>query len=357
MSRVNCVIQARMGSTRLPGKVMADLGGRPMLVFMLERLSGLDVDHLIVATTSAPADDVVADTAARHGAAVVRGPDQDVLARYRLAVEAAPCDHVIRLTADCPLADPELVRSVLALHLSTGADYTSNLFPRSFPKGLDVEVVRESALRRAAGEATLPWEHEHVTPFLYRHPEWFRLSNFSHEGEWLGDLRWTVDTPMDLRAVRSVVEAMDGGTEFGWTDALAVLGPFGAGSPKEMRALPLRRRDRDLVRSWRDRSFADTLEVEQPAAPAWMVAAGTDALVLLRVRVENASGWLSASARPRADLVGALALFVDRMSSQFQFDALLVESADPDLLDACRSAGFETDVPGCPSGSLAWRFR
>ena len=182
-----------MGSSRLPGKVLEDLGGRPMLRFQLDRLAPLDVDHLVVATSTLARDDAIAEVAAAGGTPVVRGPEADVLERFLVALRTYPADTVVRLTGDCPLSDPGIIGEVVALHHERGADYTSNVFPRTFPKGLDVEVVSADALRTAAAEATDAAEREHVTPYLYRHPERFRLANL-RSGLGLGDERWTVDT-------------------------------------------------------------------------------------------------------------------------------------------------------------------
>jgi len=135
-----CVVQARTGSTRLPGKVLQELSGRPLLRFMLDRLADLRVDELVVATSTLERDDAVADIAAAAGRPVVRGSESDVLDRFVAALDAHPADYVVRLTADCPIADPVLVEAVIARHLDRGADYTSNVFPRTFPRGLDCEV-------------------------------------------------------------------------------------------------------------------------------------------------------------------------------------------------------------------------
>ena len=154
-----CVIQARMGSTRLPGKVLADLGGRPMLAFMLARVAplvGRGVEEVVVATSDGAIDEPVAEVARAAGVAAVRGSEHDVLGRYLLALEDHPADTVVRLTADCPLTDPALVSEVLALHRRAGADYTSNTLIRTFPDGLDVEVMAAAALRTAAAEARRP---------------------------------------------------------------------------------------------------------------------------------------------------------------------------------------------------------
>jgi spore coat polysaccharide biosynthesis protein SpsF len=222
MSAVLCVVQARTGSTRLPGKVLQDLGGRTMLRFMLDRLVGLDGVEVVVATSTLGRDDAVAEIAASAKCRTVRGPERDVLGRFAIALDESPAEHVVRLTADCPLMDAGLVRAVLDVHLASDADYTSNVFPRTFPKGLDVEVLRASALKAAADEARDAAEREHVTPFVYRRPERFRLAHVRND-EWLGAERWTVDTAEDLEFVRALVATM-GSRSFAWTDALATIG-------------------------------------------------------------------------------------------------------------------------------------
>jgi spore coat polysaccharide biosynthesis protein SpsF len=221
-----CVVQARTGSTRLPGKVLQDLGGRPLLRFMLDRLADLRVDQLVVATSVLDRDDAVVDVAFDAGRQVVRGSEGDVLARFVTALDAYPADHVIRLTADCPLADPVLIEGVLARHLDRAADYTSNVFPRTFPRGLDCEVMTASALRTAHAEATDAAEREHVTPFLYRRPERFVLANMRNDAA-LGREGWTVDTAEDLAFVRRIVGDMRAAGEadtFGWRRAWSVVG-------------------------------------------------------------------------------------------------------------------------------------
>jgi spore coat polysaccharide biosynthesis protein SpsF len=221
-SGILCVVQARTGSTRLPGKVLQDLDGRPMLRFMLDRLRALDDVDVVVATSTLDRDDAVADVARDAACRTVRGPERDVLGRYSIALDESPAEHVVRLTADCPLMDATLVRQVIDAHIAADADYTSNVFPRTFPKGLDVEVVRASALKAAADEARDQAEREHVMPFIYRRPERFRLAN-ARNSEWLGAERWTVDTADDLEFVRDLVETM-GTPDFTWTDAFARIG-------------------------------------------------------------------------------------------------------------------------------------
>ncbi len=268
-----CVVQARSGSTRFPGKVLADLAGRTMLGFMLERLATLEGARVVVATSDLERDDPVAQVGADAGAAVVRGPEADVLERFGLALEAHPADTVVRLTGDCPLVDPAIVADVLALHRATGADYTCNVLPRTFPKGLDVEALSAAALEEAVAEATDPAEREHVTPYVYRRPGRFRLANL-RSGEDLGRERWTVDTPEDLEVVRELVGALGADAAFGWRDVLAV-----AGAPAPRAGLVLRPAtpaDSDRVLAWRNDPeavrWSRTGRVEPAQHAAWYAA-------------------------------------------------------------------------------------
>lgn len=211
-----------MGSSRLPGKVLAEVNGMPLLAFLLRRIARSRADEVIVATSRGAPDDAVADVAERSGVAVVRGSEQDVLGRFVDALELHPAEHVVRITADCPFSDPVLIDRALEAHLAAEADYTSNTLVRTFPDGLDVEVVRSTALQAAGAEATDAVEREHVTPFVYRRPERFRLAAVRHS-EFLGDLRWTVDTQDDLRTVQEVARTLTSGLE-GWEEILAVVG-------------------------------------------------------------------------------------------------------------------------------------
>jgi spore coat polysaccharide biosynthesis protein SpsF len=203
--------------------VLAELAGQPMLSFMLERLAPLRVDALVVATTERTADDPIAELASAAGVAVARGPEADVLGRFGVAMDIAPSDFVVRLTADCPLADPSIVSAVIDHARSLAADYTSNTLQRTFPDGLDVEVLRSSALRAAITEAHDPAEREHVTPFLYRRPQRFVLAAHC-SGRQLGRERWTVDTAEDLDWVRSVVERLPDWRTAGWQQIIDVAG-------------------------------------------------------------------------------------------------------------------------------------
>lgn len=220
------VLQARMSSSRLPGKVMRPVLGTPMIERQLERLRPCETfDRLVVATSLDPSDDPLVDHLAGLGTPVFRGSLPDVLGRFAAAAAACgPAAHVVRLTADCPLADASVIDACVRLHLASGADYTSNTLQRTFPDGLDVEVMTAAALQVAAAEARDPYEREHVTPFLWRRPERFRLAQLTQPRD-LSDRRWTVDTAEDLLFVERVFAAFaPTGPLFG-QDAIAAL-PF-----------------------------------------------------------------------------------------------------------------------------------
>lgn len=228
--RVVAVVQARMGSTRLPGKVLAPVGGRPLLQMILERLATAPgVDEVAVATSDLQRDDAVAALAEHAGVRAIRGSEQDVLDRFHAAAAQLDATTVVRITADCPLVDPELVGRAVARHHACGDDYTAlpvgtledNEGRRRFPDGLDTEVISREALDAAWREAADPYEREHVTPFIKRHPERFTIGWVEADDD-LGEERWTVDTPDDLAFVQSIADRLGDGA-FGHRDVLALL--------------------------------------------------------------------------------------------------------------------------------------
>jgi spore coat polysaccharide biosynthesis protein SpsF len=206
--RILAILQARMSSSRLPGKVLKDVLGAPMMARQIERLHNARlISDLCVATSNNPEDTAVADGAEDLGCLVFRGSLDDVLGRYVGALDRHGADHVVRVTADCPLADWRVVDDVIRLHLDSGADYTSNTVERTYPKGLDVEIVKADLLRLAAIEGQDPYEREHVTPFFYRRPERFQIRQLTQspdENLW----RWTVDTPADFAFALSAYQAL-----------------------------------------------------------------------------------------------------------------------------------------------------
>jgi spore coat polysaccharide biosynthesis protein SpsF len=224
MSRVIVIIQARMGSLRLPGKVMEDISGRPLLARVLDRAKLIrGVDRVIVATTNEDRDQVLLELARRCGVEGFAGSRDDVLDRFYQAARAWCGRVVVRLTADCPLLDPEISSLVIEEFLRGGFDYVSNVHPPTFPDGLDTEVFSFQALERAWKEAALPSEREHVTPFLWKFPERFRLGTVQHRRD-LSSYRWTVDRVEDLTFVRAVYDRLGhAGPAFGMSQILALL--------------------------------------------------------------------------------------------------------------------------------------
>jgi len=204
------ILQARASSTRLPGKVLLPLAGAPMILRQIERVRrAARIGRLVLATSVDPSDDELARVVAQAGIAVHRGDLDDVQARFIGALDAhGPADHIVRLTGDCPLADPAVIDATIDHVVAEGADYGSNTPPhRTLPKGLDVEVMTAAALRAAAARAATPEEREHVTWALHRRPDLYRQAFFSQAAE-EGAVRWTVDFPHDYEFVTAVYDAL-----------------------------------------------------------------------------------------------------------------------------------------------------
>ncbi|MCC7267776.1 MAG: glycosyltransferase family protein [Caulobacteraceae bacterium] len=203
------ILQARTTSTRLPGKVLLPLAGAPSMQRQVERIRrARRIDRLVVATSTDPSDDPVAELGAGLGLHVHRGSLADVQQRFIGALDAFPAEHVVRLTADCPLADPEVIDATIAHVLAANVDYGSNTPPhRTFPKGLDVEVMTAAALRDAAARATTEDERQHVTWALHQRPDLYRQAFFSQAAE-EGEVRWTVDRPDDYQFMMAVYDAL-----------------------------------------------------------------------------------------------------------------------------------------------------
>ncbi|MEP7242284.1 MAG: aminotransferase class III-fold pyridoxal phosphate-dependent enzyme [Gammaproteobacteria bacterium] len=215
------IVQARMGSTRFPDKVMRPIRGAPMIELLLARLSkAKTVDQIVLATSSDPRNDRLADYVRELGFAVYRGSEQDVLDRYYNAAKESSADVVVRITGDCPLVDPAVVDSVVGRWNDARTDYASNCAPASFPDGMDVEVFSFAALETAAREARASEEREHVTPFI-RNPERFTQANEVHGSDESGK-RWTVDEPEDFDVVKRVFEHFHPRRDFSWLEVLAL---------------------------------------------------------------------------------------------------------------------------------------
>jgi spore coat polysaccharide biosynthesis protein SpsF len=221
--KVVAIIQARMGSTRLPGKVLQDLEGETVLARVVTRLRRARlINDFLVATTDRAADDAIVKECRSLAVPVFRGDQDDVLDRYFRAAQLAKAEVVVRITSDCPLIDPEITDKTIAAFLEVRPDYASNSLVRTYPRGLDTEVMSFATLGRAWQEARKPHEREHVTPYVYEHPAEFKLLSVTGEADHSAH-RWTVDTPEDLKLVRAIYSRLKGDPTFGWRDVLAVL--------------------------------------------------------------------------------------------------------------------------------------
>lgn len=210
--KVVVVVQARLASSRLPAKVLLDLGGVTALERCLRRARRFArVSEVVVATSDRPGDEVITAVASRLGFQVTRGSETDVLSRYAKAARETAADVIVRCTSDCPLLDPELSSQVIERFLAApgGVDYAANVLERRLPRGLDTEVLSREALERADREATAADEREHVTLHIYRRPERFRcLAVTAERLEDRSALRWTLDTLDDYRLLHAVFERL-----------------------------------------------------------------------------------------------------------------------------------------------------
>jgi spore coat polysaccharide biosynthesis protein SpsF len=221
--KVVAIIQARMGSTRLPDKVLQDIGGETMLARVVRRTQRARLlDQIVVATTIEASDDAIMAECDRLGVPVFRGDEQDVLDRYYHAAEAYDAEAVVRITSDCPFIDPEMVDQVIRAFLDEKPDYAGNTLVRAYPRGVIPEIMAMSTLARAWREATESYQRVHVTPYIYQNPGSFHLLPLMGEVD-LGDYRWTVDTPEDLEFARAVYACLGNNDSFGWLDVLELL--------------------------------------------------------------------------------------------------------------------------------------
>lgn len=217
------IIQARMGSTRRLGKVMAEVAGRPMLEHVVRRAQqARTLDLVIVATSDQPGDDIVAQFCADTDIPCFRGSEDDVLDRYYQAAKHFEANAVVRLTADCPLLDPSVIDKVVLVFHAGDYDYVSNALEPTYPDGLDTEIFWREVLERAWREARLKTEREYATAYIWKHPDLFRLANVENDVD-LSDLRWTVDEPEDLEFVRRVYDHLGPEPSFGMVEILALL--------------------------------------------------------------------------------------------------------------------------------------
>lgn len=202
------IVQARMGSSRCPGKVMMDLGGAPFLKRCLDRCDAIEeADTVVVAVPDTEKDDPVAEAAESWGYTVVRGSEHNVLSRYAKAAQVVNANAVMRVTSDCPLIDPDICSEVIRFWRRTGADYGTNGMPPGYPHGLDCEVFHASALYAADRLAKDPYEREHVTPWIRTHTDLVHCSLRGPAGG-IETLRWTLDFPEDVDMFRAIYAAL-----------------------------------------------------------------------------------------------------------------------------------------------------
>ena len=208
--RTVIIVQARMTSTRLPGKVLRTVLGKPLLEYQWERLKKVrGADEIVIATTINDTDRPIVEFCQTRGIACFRGSEADVLTRYYQAAMKFKADIVVRVTSDCPLIDPDVIDDAITEFCSYGdaCDYLSNTVKRSYPRGLDVEVMSYVALEAAAHAARKPGEREHVTSYIYNHPYIFQLRQFASAEDYSSH-RWTVDEPADLELINMMLEAL-----------------------------------------------------------------------------------------------------------------------------------------------------
>jgi spore coat polysaccharide biosynthesis protein SpsF len=208
--RTIVIVQARMGSTRLPGKILKKIMGKPLLEYQIERLKRVkNIDDVVIATTENIIDNPVVELCKKLHCSIFRGSEDDVLLRYYLAAVRFKADCIVRVNADCPLIDPEVVSDIVDYYLSNyrNIDYVSNILEKGFPIGLHTEVFSMSSLRLANKNSNSLIEREHVTPYIYRNPDLFKIGSVVLDDN-LSYYRWTVDYPEDFDLVKKIIEGI-----------------------------------------------------------------------------------------------------------------------------------------------------
>lgn len=202
------IIQARIGSTRLPNKVMKLLCGKPILWHVWNRLKhSKSIDEIVIATTTLPEDDLIQSFCEDNKIEFYRGSSSDVLSRYYETAKKYNAKNVVRITSDCPVIDPQVVDKIISAFEKEKIDYMSNGIVRTFPRGLDTEVFTFQALEKSFIEATKQYEREHVTPYIYQHQDLFTTKNFANDRD-ISYLRWTVDTPEDFKLIEKIYNSL-----------------------------------------------------------------------------------------------------------------------------------------------------
>ncbi|MBQ6098511.1 MAG: glycosyltransferase family protein [Methanobrevibacter sp.] len=204
--KVNAIIQARCGSTRLPGKIFMAINGKPLLWHVVNRLKYAElIDDIIVATTTDSKDDATEEWCNENEIKCYRGSEDDVLNRFYNAAVAFPCDVIVRVTADDPFKEPTIVDKIIKKLIDENLDLSCNVFPPSFPEGLDCEVFTFNVLETMEKTTNNPYDREHVTPYIYNHPEKFKIGNLTSSRQ-LSNYRWTIDNKEDYEMVNAIYE-------------------------------------------------------------------------------------------------------------------------------------------------------
>ena len=205
---ITAIIQARIGSTRLKGKVLLKVMGKTILEYVIERVKAAKlVSNVLIATTNNKEDDIINELANTFGVNIYRGSQDDVLDRFYKAATDVKAGHIVRITADCPLIDPAVIDDVVGYYIRTNADYCSNTITETFPDGEDVEVFSFKALSSAWNHAGLLSEREHVTPYIKKHPELFKIESFKSKTDFSKE-RWTLDEKKDFLLIKSILEVL-----------------------------------------------------------------------------------------------------------------------------------------------------
>lgn len=208
--KVVIIIQARMTSSRLPGKILKKVLGKSLLEYQIERLRRVKLaDEAVIATTINKTDELIVQLCNSLSVLYFRGSEEDVLSRYYEAAKVHQADVIVRVTSDCPLIDPEVIDQVIKFYIDhqTEYDYVSNSLEKTYPRGMDTEVFSFKTLQEAFLEATALPDREHVTPFIYRQPDRYSLANVNYS-ENQSHHRWTVDTPEDFELIKKIIEAI-----------------------------------------------------------------------------------------------------------------------------------------------------
>lgn len=202
------IIQARMGSTRLPGKIMKRVNGKSLLEYQIERIKQATlIDELVIATTTKESDECIVDFCHKQGLKYFRGSEKNVLERYYLSAKESNADVIVRMTSDCPLIDPVIIDKVISHFLNSDFDYVSNTQIRSYPRGMDTEVFTYSSLEQAYLKAKKDYEKEHVTPYIYLNPNVYKIGHVVNKIDY-SKYRITVDTPEDLKLISILIETL-----------------------------------------------------------------------------------------------------------------------------------------------------